>query len=734
MLKTSKIVGAIKIWGRRRAFTIGINLAFCFLALFIVFGIRDFFVTSIERDSAARSAEAGREMDLFITGLSDRGGFPLLVNNEVLGPSKRPLSVVIWPIPFFTYFLNSQNSRTFNAETVRWAPPEACYVSFGLVGTKENSQAAGELRACFAVLRDQSLGRYLYFSFIYPDRNVVRYVPDMPMGNADHIRLDFQLADKKETIYLAFQAPPIASSTRNAAKQFKDIHLLTAFRGSPLGPRAREIGGQAISQQRINVAGELVQQTTILGRLDLLEVVPAFHENVDWPPTNLRDLRIGATIFDGQANELPAQSLISIDPSMKGTSSESIERLYARHVDSGNRIAIVRKSLRGKSTDIYLWDSATATDRDITAATKRSVVDSVLNWVLPKLPSAFGLAPQSRTENRQVDGFPGVQVQLTRTSSDSIFLVVKAIFWLTMTLLFVGLLYLLVLKAMVQIRKITFDAKRMTDNPELEGALKKYTVHEHELGALARSFDLLLARTRRQATAISRRKELALRRKEEEAHVARDQLRAREAVLAAIGHEIRSPLQSLSAIHKEGTPGRALVDQMQLAVKNLYGMATVEAAIANMKVQAAPRDLAAYMALLGENLASSEFPFAVYRGPTVGVFAIFDPDALQSVLFNVLSNAKRHRNQHSQVVIKMTTPEPLVVEIEISNEGPQIAADLIEKIFEYGMSTSVDVNSQGFGLYSAFGYMSAMGGSIKCNNVTGGVVFTLRLQKKKEAP
>ena len=74
-----------------------------------------------------------------------------------------------------------------------------------------------------------------------------------------------------------------------------------------------------------------------------------------------------------------------------------------------------------------------------------------------------------------------------------------------------------------------------------------------------------------------------------------------EAVLAAIGHEIRSPLQSLAAVHKEGTQGRALVNQMQLAVKNLYGMATVEAAIANMKVEAEPRDLAAYMALLGDN-------------------------------------------------------------------------------------------------------------------------------------
>ena len=75
--------------------------------------------------------------------------------------------------------------------------------------------------------------------------------------------------------------------------------------------------------------------------------------------------------------------------------------------------------------------------------------------------------------------------------------------------------------------------------------------------------------------------------------------------------------------------------------------------------------------------------------------------------------------------------------VSIHNRGPQIPAEMIDKIFEYGVSDQADAGAagnRGQGLFVAKTYMAKMGGTIAVRNVADGVVFDLTLQRVREKP
>ena len=72
------------------------------------------------------------------------------------------------------------------------------------------------------------------------------------------------------------------------------------------------------------------------------------------------------------------------------------------------------------------------------------------------------------------------------------------------------------------------------------------------------------------------------------------------------------------------------------------------------------------------------------------------------------------------------------VHLHISNQGPHIAPDMLDKIFEYGVSEQTDSAAQGNrgqGLFVAKTYLAKMGGTIGAQNVPDGVRFTMGLQR-----
>jgi signal transduction histidine kinase len=71
--------------------------------------------------------------------------------------------------------------------------------------------------------------------------------------------------------------------------------------------------------------------------------------------------------------------------------------------------------------------------------------------------------------------------------------------------------------------------------------------------------------------------------------------------------------------------------------------------------------------------------------------------------------------------------------VELHNEGDAIPPDLIDKVFEYGVSGAHAADSasdaqapqRGQGLFVAKTYMAKMGGTIAAENVAGGVRVVL---------
>jgi sensor histidine kinase regulating citrate/malate metabolism len=75
-------------------------------------------------------------------------------------------------------------------------------------------------------------------------------------------------------------------------------------------------------------------------------------------------------------------------------------------------------------------------------------------------------------------------------------------------------------------------------------------------------------------------------------------------------------------------------------------------------------------------------------------------------------------------------PEAMV---QIANQGPHIADDMLGKIFEYGVSDQQDaaaMGNRGQGLFVAKTYLSKMGGTIAASNTEDGVTFELYMQYK----
>jgi signal transduction histidine kinase len=105
-----------------------------------------------------------------------------------------------------------------------------------------------------------------------------------------------------------------------------------------------------------------------------------------------------------------------------------------------------------------------------------------------------------------------------------------------------------------------------------------------------------------------------------------------------------------------------------------------------------------------------------------------DMHALEDVITHVLHNADRHRTAGSTIAIALSATERNAA-ITIDNRGSHIAADLLDKIFEYGVSGRESGGSRGQGLFVAKTYMAKMGGTIAAHNTGDGAVFTLTLQR-----
>jgi K+-sensing histidine kinase KdpD len=170
---------------------------------------------------------------------------------------------------------------------------------------------------------------------------------------------------------------------------------------------------------------------------------------------------------------------------------------------------------------------------------------------------------------------------------------------------------------------------------------------------------------------------------------------------------------------------------MQQAIKVLYGNASPSEAFQSTVLQVTAIDIDAFLRNVAGNAPLVGIDQVAYNANVAPVMVRADDYSLEDVVTHVLRNADRYRTPGSVIAIDLKTTET-AASITIHNSGPNIADDLIDKIFEYGVSDQHDAaanGNRGQGLFVAKTYMAKMGGTITVQNVGDGVSFVLGLQR-----
>ena len=210
----------------------------------------------------------------------------------------------------------------------------------------------------------------------------------------------------------------------------------------------------------------------------------------------------------------------------------------------------------------------------------------------------------------------------------------------------------------------------------------------------------------------------------------------------AVGHEIMSPLQSLMVLHPDsGDTSHRYVQRMQQAVKVLYGQASPGEAREAATLEVDALDLDQFLTHVAGNAHFAGVQDVHYQSAGAPVPVQADAFPLEDVVTHILRNADQHRRPGTPVTITLDAQQAGgTATVRIHNEGEPIAVELMQRIFDYGVSGAeadggpAPADRRGQGLFVARTYMGKMGGTIEARNEAGGVSFVLTLQRAAGAP
>jgi len=245
---------------------------------------------------------------------------------------------------------------------------------------------------------------------------------------------------------------------------------------------------------------------------------------------------------------------------------------------------------------------------------------------------------------------------------------------------------------------------------------------------------------------------LAERGRAAKAEVERAQLaegnRTRTALLAAVSHDLRSPLAAVKAAvsslrntdivwsAQDEADLLATIeesaDRLNALVANLLDMSRIHTGA--VSAQLTEVDLATAVQWALGPIAGSER--ISVRIAADGVAAMADPGLLERVLANICENALKYSSASAPIVIDASVAGGRVA-VRIADSGPGIAPESHGRIFAPFQRLG-DVpagDGVGLGLAVAQGLTEAMGGRLTAEDTPGGgLTFVLELASAKEQP
>ncbi len=228
-----------------------------------------------------------------------------------------------------------------------------------------------------------------------------------------------------------------------------------------------------------------------------------------------------------------------------------------------------------------------------------------------------------------------------------------------------------------------------------------------------------------------------LRTQAAQAEVLAESNRIRTALLAAVSHDLRTPLASIKAsvsslrqtdVQWTEADQEALLatieqnaDRLDALIGNLLDMSRLQTGSLEPFLRSTTIDEVAPVALRGLD-ASMNMRIAVPDGlPLVRA----DPGLLERVLANLFSNALRHSPPSRPPILRAfsragTPGTPETVVLEVVDHGQGVPDELKSRIFEPFQRLDDRSAGVGLGLAVAKGFAEAMGGSIAAADTPGG--------------
>jgi signal transduction histidine kinase/DNA-binding response OmpR family regulator len=223
-----------------------------------------------------------------------------------------------------------------------------------------------------------------------------------------------------------------------------------------------------------------------------------------------------------------------------------------------------------------------------------------------------------------------------------------------------------------------------------------------------------------------------------------DQVKSR--FFANISHEFRTPLSlilgQVDSVMSSGI-GSGEKAKLQVAERNarrllelinqILDLSKLEAG--SMKLNLSQHNIVSFLKGLFysfESLAAYKNISLFFHSDTDKILAVFDPDKMEKIFNNLVSNAVKFTDAHGKIKISLHSIDPQLVEFRVENNGHGIPADQLSNIFNrfYQVSdnTTRDHEGTGIGLSLVKELVELHHGTISAERIEGtGMVFIVRL-------
>ena len=230
---------------------------------------------------------------------------------------------------------------------------------------------------------------------------------------------------------------------------------------------------------------------------------------------------------------------------------------------------------------------------------------------------------------------------------------------------------------------------------------------------------------------------------ESRARVLEESDRLKSVILSSVSHELRTPLSTIKAaasslrsndVHWDSTARPELIaaiddeaDHLNMLVGNLLDMSRIESGVLkpkrewNILAEIVGSVLVRMKHLAEEHLIEVDVPEDLPFMPV-------DYVQMEQVFTNLVSNSVKYAPEKSVIRVRAFV-EDASVHVVVSNQGPQVPQEHLERIFDkfFRLTDADRVTGTGLGLSICKGIIEAHGGQLWAENIPDGLAFNFIL-------